>query len=208
MKKWIPYVVAAVLGLGVALLAFGPGSGEDVSTKPDAKVAKRTVERTVTSSEALPPGSRHERTDMTAEERVADALANPPPPPGTLRPQNQAEIDHAARLARPYNKHLAHVGAFWKRAAQLVGTAEPELAKECLDMASYMREQSRLNDGEIDVPSIIAKEQALATRLAGANIGNQELEGVVSYIQESSQAVLDGKDPTTVAKPGQAAAGQ
>ena len=73
-------------------------------------------------------------------------------------------------------------------------------------MASYMREQSRLNDGEIDVPSIIAKEQALATRLSGANIGNQELEGVVSYIQESSQAVLDGKDPTTVAKPGQAAA--
>lgn len=199
MKNWLPYVVAAVLGIGVAVLAFGPGMGGGSSADAPDKVAK--VERKV---ETL--GNR--RDGRTAEEIVADAKANPLPPPGTLRPQNKAEIEHSARLARPFNRHYAHVGSFWNRAAQLTGKEHPELSAECGAMGRYLRDQGNLADDLIDVSGTIAKEKALAAKVRAAANANEELIGILEYIDESGQAVLDGKDPTTVLKPSQKAAGQ
>ncbi|MDP2305965.1 MAG: hypothetical protein Q8P18_08050 [Pseudomonadota bacterium] len=204
MKKWLPYVVAAVLGIGVAVLAFGPGLGGGPSTATTAGDLP----------EKLEDGGRSVRTinnpgqGRTAEDVVADARANPLPPPGTLRPQNKAEIEHAARLARPFNQHHAYVGAFWNRAAQLVGKENPDLAKECGAMGRYLRDQGNLPDDSIDISGTIAKEKSLADKVRATAAGNTELIGILDYIEESGQAVLDGKDPTTVLKPSQKAAGQ
>ncbi|MES2643230.1 MAG: hypothetical protein V4850_27345 [Myxococcota bacterium] len=196
MKTWLPYVVAAVLGIGVALLAFGPGmGGGGSSTEGPDGVAK--VEKKVQTVDQL----RYERSSA---EVVADATANPPPPPGTLRPQNKAEIEHAAKLARPFNKHNNHVSAFWKRAAQLV--SDPELAAECGAMSRYLRDQASLADDSIDIAGTVAKEQELSKKVRAAANGNADLVGIVDYIDASTQAVLDGVDPTTVPKPGQTAA--
>ncbi|MDP2313903.1 MAG: hypothetical protein Q8P41_13435 [Pseudomonadota bacterium] len=212
MKKWLPYVVAAVLGLGVAILAFGPGMGGGDSTeKPPvaAKGDKKKVQ-TVNFGEDGTAIARSPDETRTPAEIVEEAKANPPPPPGTLRPQNKAEIEHSARLARPFNQHFAHVSAFWSRAAQLTGKDNPDLARECSAMSRYMRDQGNLNDDAIDIAGTIAKEQALAEKLRAAADGNEELVGVADYITEASQAVLDGKDPTLVQKPSakKASAGQ
>ena len=145
MKKWIPYVVAAVLGLGVAIVAFGPGLGGGEKKAPVAakESAEKKVHKTVSFGDQGTAISRDPEDTRTPEEIVADAKENPLPPPGTLRPQNQAEIEHAARLARPFNKHFAHVSAFWNRAAQLTGGQNPDLSKECSSMTRYLRDWRR-----------------------------------------------------------------
>lgn len=201
MKNWLPYVVAAALGIGVALIAFGPGMGGGGSSSTSVSDDVEKVEKKVENVD-------NPRYLRTPEQVVADAKANPPPPPGTLRPQNKAEIEHAARLARPFNQHHAYVGAFWNRAAQLTVKDNPELSKECGAMARYLRDQGNLADDAIDVSGTIAKEKALTAKVRAVAGGNTELIGVLEYIDESGQAVLDGKDPTTVLKPSQKAAAQ
>jgi hypothetical protein len=204
MNKWIPYVIAAALGLGVALLAFGPGMRS--SAKP------ATPEKAEQDADKKPSGRkdfgdkgfavfRKEDDTRTSEEVVADARANPPPPPGTLRPQNKAEIEHAARLARPFNQHYAYVASFWGRTAQLVGGADPALAKECSAMSRYLRDQGNLDDDGIDIAGTIEKEKALVAKVRGASDASDELTGVLDYIEASGKAVIDGQDPTTVPKP-------
>ena len=125
----------------------------------------------------------------------------PSPPPGTLRPQNKAEIEHAARLARPFNQHYAYVASFWNRTAQLVGRADPALGKECSAMSRYLRDQGNLNDDAIDITGTIDKEKALIAKIRGASDASEELTGVLDYIEASGQAVINGQDPTTVPKP-------
>jgi len=202
MNKWVPYVIAAALGLGVALLAFGPGMRS--TPKPATEKAEKAEKKPDANRDFGDQGfalSRDADEARTPEEIVAEAKENPLPPPGTLRPQNKAELEHAARLARPFNQHFAHVSAFWGRAAQLVGKADPELAKECSAMTRYIRDQGNLNDDAIDIPGTIAKEQALVAKLRASGVGDSELTGVLDYIDASGKAVLDGQDPTTVPKP-------
>jgi hypothetical protein len=209
MKKWLPYVVAAVLGVGVAVVAFGPGMSGDGKEKP-AKQAKRegrdgkAEKKSVTQKDMGADGfdiTHVEGETRTPAEIVAEAKANPPPPPGTLRPMNEAEIKHEARLARPFNQHYAYVASFWNQAARLVGPADSDISRECSAMARYLRDQGNLNE-ELDVAAAIAKEQALIAKVRSSAPGNSELDAVLNYIQASSQAVLDGNDPTAVPKPG------
>lgn len=198
MQKWVPYTIAAVLGVGVAVLAFGPGTESGSEAQPISTTDATEVERTVENVGK----TRYERTP---EEVVADALANPAPPPGTLRPQNQAEIAHAARLARPFNQHTAYVGAFWNMGARLLKD-HPELQQEFAAMVKELREQARLENEDLDIPAAIAKERALVARARVVAAGDTELTGVLDYLDESTQAVLDGTDPTAVLKPKQKAA--
>ncbi len=212
MKKWLPYIVAAVLGIGVAVVAFGPGMGGASKEAPAKaeKPGKRKVQTAVDMGKDGVDVVRTEGETKTPAEVIAEGRANPPPPPGTLRPMNQAEIDHQARLARPFNQHYAYVAAFWNRAAQLAGPADSDLSRECSAMSRYLRDQGNLENEELDVAAVIAKEKALAAKVRAAVPGNEELGGVLDYIEESGQAVLDGQDPTKVLKPSQkkAAAGQ
>lgn len=211
MKKWLPYIVAAVLGVGVAVVAFGPG----LSSSPKPKAETTVAPEKKKTRTAVNMGSdgfdlvRTEEEAKTPAEVVADGKANPPPPPGTLRPMNAAEIAHKARLDRPFNQHYAYVASFWNHTARLVGGTNPELMREASAMARYMRDQGNLDGEELDVNAAIAKERALVEKIRAAGIESPVLDGVLDYIDESAQAVLDGKDPTTVLKPSQkAAAGQ
>ncbi|MFN7145472.1 MAG: hypothetical protein ACK4YP_16985 [Myxococcota bacterium] len=211
MKKWLPYIVAAVLGVGVAVVAFGPGMS--TSPKPKAETTAPPAEKKVRTAVNMGDDGfdlvREEGEVKTPAEVVEEAKANPPPPPGTLRPQNAAEIAHSARLERPFNKHYAYVASFWNHTARLVGGTHPDLMREASAMSRYMRDQGNLDGEELDVNAAIAKEKALVEKIRAAGIESPELDGVLDYIDESAQAVLDGKDPTTVLKPSQkAAAGQ
>jgi hypothetical protein len=199
MKKWLPYVIAVVLGVGVAVLAFGPGSsgkGKGKKAPEEKQLQGPTSYGDQGSSVISVVGDTRTPADV-----VADGKAHPLPEPGTLRPLNQSEIDQAAKLARPFNKHYAYVAAFWNRAAQLVGPTDKELLSECSAMAKYLRDQGRLADADLDPAAVIAKEKALTTKIRGSVSGNSELDGVLNYIDASGQAVLDGNDPTTVPKP-------
>jgi hypothetical protein len=204
MKKWIPYVIAAVLGIGVAVLAFGPGlGGAPAEKKAPAKKSEVGKNFGDNGSAVIRPAG----DDRLPSDVVADAEAHPIPPPGTLRPQNQAEIEHSARLARPFNMHFTHTASFWNRAAQIVGQHDADLGSQCGTMSKYLRDQSKLNDDELDAPAVIAREQALETKIRAAVKGDGELDGVLDYIHASGQAVLDGKDPTEVPKPARPEAG-
>jgi len=214
MQKWLPYLVAAVLGIGVAVVAFGPGMGSAPKERPaKAEKADKGEKKVRTVVDMGADGMDLVRTEgetKTPAEVVAEGRANPIPPSGTLRPMNEGEIAHAARLARPFNQHFAYVSAFWNRAAQLTGAAGSDLSRECSQMTRLLRDQGNLDDADMDVAGTIAKEKALVARIRSGVPSTPELEGVLTYIEESGQAVLDGKDPTTVLKPKQkaAAAGQ
>jgi len=104
MKKWLPYVVAAVLGIGVAVVAFGPGSGK--KEKPAAEEPKADKKKVRTAVDMGADGFdlvRAEGETKTPAEVVADAKANPIPPPGTPRPFTEAATAHKARPPRPFN---------------------------------------------------------------------------------------------------------
>lgn len=198
MNKWIPYVVAAVIGLGVAFVAFMPSA-----PKEKAKVAK--VEKAEKPTKIVNMGddgvdiNRAEDATKTPAQVVQEAKDNPPPPPGTLRPMNEGEIRQAARLERPFNKHTAHASSFWNQAGRLLGSANPDLAQEVQAMVRYLRDQA--NEDEIDAAAIIAREKALTAKIRAGGFQDAQLDGILTYIDESGQAVLDGKDPTTVVKP-------
>src|SRR5262245_20089563 len=128
MKKWLPYVIAAILGIGVAVVAFGPtSSGKGKSKKPEEREIQGPTSYGDQGSSVISTVG----DTRTPADKVAEARANPIPEPGTLRPLNKSEIEQAAKLARPFNKHYAYVAAFWNRAAQLVGTSDKELLSEC-----------------------------------------------------------------------------
>lgn len=199
MNKWIPYVVAAVIGLGVAFVAFMPGAPKE---KP-AKVEK--VEKVEKSTRVVDMGKdgvdvvHSDDETKTPAQRVQEAMDNPPPPPGTLRPMNEGEIRQAARLERPYNKHVAYTASFWNQGARLISSANPDLAQEVSAMVRYLRDQS--NEDEIDAAAIVAREKALTAKIRAAGFQDAQLDGILDYIDASGQAVLDGSDPTTVVKP-------
>lgn len=207
MKKWLPYLVAAVLGIGVAFVAFNPGGKEEAPAASEKEPKKKKTVRTSVDMGA--DGFDLARTEdeaKTPAEVVAEGRANPLPPPGTLRPLNESEIKHQARLARPYNQRYAYVAAFWNRSAQLIGPTDMELARECSEMARYMRDQGNLDDRDLDVGAAFDKERALVAKLRAADPGNTELDGVLGYIEETMAAVVAGEDPTKVVKPHKKAA--
>ncbi len=197
MRKWLPYVLAAVLGVGVAVLGFGPRTAGSGKERP---------ERTGPSARA-PLGEAPPKEpgvvlagDGSGTEGPED---EPPalPPPGTLRPQNKAEIAHSARLARPFNKHFDYTSSWWQRAGQLIGAEHPALAGEAGQIVKLLREQSKKDDDQLDQTAVIAREHVLIAKVRAAGVRSPELDKVLTYLQESGQAVLDGQDPAKVVKP-------
>ena len=199
MNKWIPYVVAAVIGLGVAFVAFLPSASKDKPAKIEKTVKTEKVGKIVNMGKDGASIARTDEETRTPAQIVEEAKANPPPPPGTLRPMNEGEIRQQSRLDRPFNKHIAHTSSFWNQAARLVSSANPDLAQEISAMSRYLRDQS--NEDEIDDKVIVAREKELTAKLRAAGFNDAQLDGILTYIEESGQAVLDGTDPTLVAKP-------
>lgn len=196
MKKWLPYLLAVVLGLGVAVLAFGPGMSTPKKAKGDRH--KKIAEQVTSPMEGEERGLSRSRDGKDDEVEVGKEI----PPDGTLRPMNKSEIEQAAKLERPLNQHFAYVSAFWNRATQLSGPPGSELSRECSAMNRYLRDQSNLGDTALDVNAVLTKELELVAKVREQAPQNEELTGVLDYIQASAEAVRDGKDPTAVPKPG------
>jgi hypothetical protein len=200
MKKWLPYLIAAAVGVAIAVFMFMPTT----STPKKEEVAREpTVSRTTTTSSGEP---------MSAIEKLeardpAKASPEPPPPPGTLRPMNQAEIEQQAREARPFNAHTNRVQSYWLQASKELSAVDADLAREAQGMMMYVREQSRLNDSELTLEEVIAKELALEKKIRERGFDNTKLTGILDYINSSANAVIQNGDPTKIPTPSQAAAG-
>lgn len=202
MKRWLPYVVALVVGVGLVvafLLAPTESEGARRSAKPAATQATDEPQaRGVTSTKKV------KTVFKDAEGNPIEAVVpdvTDPPPPGTLRPLNEAEIAHQERLKRPFNVHFAHVHAFWNLAARYVGPHDPALMKECQDMGRFLLDQSRLGMDELNTEEAIRAELALEQKLRAAGIDDPKLGMVLDYINSSASTVLQGGDPAGVPKP-------
>lgn len=202
MKKWLPYVLAAVLGIGVAFVAFGPDKTKAPKKEKveKAETVRKTLEVRDFGEGGVRVGDDPSADTRTPAEVVAEAKTREIPPPGTLRPMNESEIAQQARLARPYNKRQAHVSSFWMRATQIVGAKDPALAEECAAMSRYLREQGNLNE-ELDANAAVQKELELVKQLRAVDPNNAELDSILDYIDATGNAVLSGQDPLAVEKP-------
>jgi hypothetical protein len=196
MKKWLPYIIAAVIGLGVAVLAFGPGMSTPTK-KARGERHKKVAEQVTAPMEGEEQGLSRSRDGEPKEVEVGKEI----PPDGTLRPLNKSEIEQNAKLERPLNKHFAYVNAYWNRATQLAGPGGSEISRECAAMARYLRDQSNLSDSALDSNAVISKELELVGKVRQTAPPSEELTAVLDYIQASAEAVRDGGDPTTVPKP-------
>lgn len=196
MRKWLPYVLAAVVGIGLAVVLLLPGSGGG-GKGGGGGTAGGARTSTTTSGGAGGEGTPVDRMKPTDPAR---ASTDPPPPPGTLRPMNPAEEAQQKRESRAFNQHTNRVQSYWLQAARLM-TGQPELAAECKAMMEYVREQSRLDEGELDQNAVITKELELVKKAREATSGNPELAGILDYIDSSANAVIQGGDPTLVPKP-------
>ena len=119
---------------------------------------------------------------------------------GQYREPNKAELEYEARKARPYNKHVAYVGSWWGRAAQILLTSNPELSKEIQELSSYMRDMSKLNGDDLKVDEVLAREEQTLQKLQSA-ASDPELKAIVGYLAESIRVTREGGDPTAVPKP-------
>jgi hypothetical protein len=199
VKKGLPYVVAGLVGILVAVLLFGPGMSEPERKERAPKPTRAASREEAPAAETRTEAPEEEEKPKTSEEVVRAYRENPPPPPGTLRPMNQAEIEQEARLARGFNQHYAYVASWWTRAAQIVMKKDPELGGQIAALEQTLRDQSNLN--EIDEFAVITQERALIRELQASELDSPELDAILSYIDQSAGVVLQGGDPTTVPKP-------
>lgn len=196
MPKWLPYALAVVAGLVAVVLMFGPGLGEEPEEEPVAggEGAERRVVTRAGGDEA--PGG-----EATAETPEGEILR--PAPPGTLRPMNKGESEALARRERPINKHYYHTSSSWVRLSQVLSKAgEKELAGDAGQISTFLQDQIRRGDDTLDVGATIARERDVIAKVrASGAASDAEVASILDYLDASTQAVLDGRDPSDIPKP-------
>ena len=201
MKKWIPYIVAAVLGLGVAVLMFLPdtSTGKKASDDPAEKpgIVTKVVDGKMTMNGGTPDAPSD--AERIAASRASGVLA---PEPGSLRPLNEGEIARNERAARPFNKHYKLVAPFWSIMGTMVGATDPEVAKECAAMDLYLRDQSKLGDDDLNAEEALRNELALEKTVRTLGLDDDKLTSYLDYINNSANTTIQGGDPTLIVKPG------
>lgn len=194
MKKVLLGLVALLIVAGGAYIAL---SATGVIDAPGS-----TKNGTTASTSNPEDGSATPvKTLRPTKPGTITTVDGPPPPPGTIRPMNPAEIAQQTRMARPYNVHVNYVSAWWGRAAQLLLTSNPELEKEIEALTKTLQAGTKLNEGEIDIPALLAQESAVLEKLKAA-ANTPELKEIVTYLSASLEVTLAGGDPTAVPKPG------
>lgn len=200
MKKWIPYIVAAVLGIGVAVVMFMPETS--TGKKSDAPAEKPHIVTKVENGHMTMNGGTPDNPS-DAERIAADREKGiVPPAPGELRPLNEGELAHQARNARPFNQHYRLVAPYWSVMASLVGPTSPEVAKECSSMDLYLRDQSKLGDEDLNIDEVLRNELALEKKVRTLGIADEKLTSYLDYINNSANTTIQGGDPTAIVKPG------
>lgn len=192
MKRWLPYVIAVLLGVGVAIAMFWPST----STSPTTTGATSASAGASTSAKAPDPIGE------------APGPADPGDPVGAgngadaaPREATKAEVANNTRRARPYNQHYQLVSSFWRQTERLAAAADAEIARECGTMEDLLRSQSRLNEDEADIAATLQKEIALAQKVKAANLPDGQIGRMMDYILASAQVTMQGGDPSTVHRP-------
>ena len=201
MKKWLPYLIAAVLGVGVAVIMFLPDTSTTKSNgdKPAKSTAVTKIDKEGMSMKRVPEGA-DPAAPSRAEQLMADRKAGiAPPPPGPLTATDQARLEKATRS---FNKHYTGVAVYWNRLGPLVSAADPAVAKECQQMDLYLRDQSKLPDDDLNVTDVLTKELQLEKKVRTLNIDNADLTAMLDYINNSANTTLQGGDPSTITRPG------
>jgi hypothetical protein len=124
-----------------------------------------------------------------------------PPPPGTLRPLNKAELAYTARQERPYNQHYDHVSSYWRRTVQILASKDPALASEAGAMETFLRGGTRVDSPELDVNAALESEKALVQKIRRTVDVDDELDAVLNYIDQSAGVALQGGDVSQVPRP-------
>lgn len=189
MKKWLPYLLAAAVGIGVAVLMFLP---------EEAPVGSGKVS---TEAPAAQPGAGEAPMADLAPSDPSSYRPDRPPPPGTIRPMNEAEVRQQTREARPFNAHTNRVQTWWQLASRELYSNNPELATEARDMMTFVREQSRLDDGDVDIAAVVAKELALERKIRESGAVGTRLGLILDYINSSANTVIQGGDPAAIPRP-------
>jgi len=201
MKKWLPYLVAAVLGVGVAVIMFMPetSTSKAKGEKPAKATTVTKIDKDGMSMKRVPEDG-DPAAPSRAEQILADRAAGiAPPPPGPLTPTDQARLDKASRS---FNKHYTSVAVYWNRLGPLVSAADPAVAKECQQMDLYLRDQSKLATDDLNVTDVLTKELQLEKKVRTLNIDNPDLTAMLDYINNSANTTLQGGDPSTITRPG------
>ncbi|MSP54591.1 MAG: hypothetical protein EXR69_03155 [Myxococcales bacterium] len=201
MKKWLPYIVAAVLGVGVAVLMFLPDTSTGNKSSSDPAEKPRMVTKVVDGKMTMNGGTPDAPSDAEriSADRAKGVLA---PEPGSLRPLNEGELARADRAARPFNKHYKLVAPFWSIMGTMVGPTDPEVARECAAMDLYLRDQSKLADDDLNAEEALQNELALEKKVRTLGIANDKLNSYLDYINNSAHTTIQGGDPSTIVKPG------
>ncbi len=193
MNKAIPYVVAGVLGLGAAWWFLGASSDKPVAASegnvdPMPGAGKRA-------------GGADDPAGQEGEEGGAKPDPRHPPPEGSLRPLNQAELEQKARKERPFNKHYDHVSSFWRVCAMELAKSQPDLARECGQMEEALRGRARQSNDELNAVAAMDAELVLVEKLRPV-FGNDPAKGpMLEYIRRTADAVKRGEDPLTIPRP-------
>jgi hypothetical protein len=194
MNKAVPYVVAAALGIGVTVYLLRPAPATE---PPEGAVAPAVADAS--------PKKKVVADDPAGINPIPERAYDPanPPPAGTLRPLNAAELAQQERSGRPYNKHYDRVSGFWR--AFSVDLAQkrqnPALARECSEMDLALRDRSKQASAELNVNTAIDAELALVEKLAPVYGNDPEYGPMLEYIRRTGAAVKRGEDPTTITRP-------
>jgi len=199
MNKVVPYVAAAVVGIGVAVyLLAGSGSGE----KPAGALDPKAVESAARSGGGADDPSG-QGGDGVARKKERDFDPKNPPPAGTLRPMNQAEIAQKERHDRPYNKHFDRVSGFWRAMSMDLSRnrGNPELARACAQMNQALLDRSKQPSAELNAAAAVDSELALVEQLDAVYGKDPEYGPMLEYIRRTGDAVKRNVDPTTIPRP-------
>ncbi|HNC99000.1 MAG TPA: hypothetical protein PKW90_22890, partial [Myxococcota bacterium] len=92
------------------------------------------------------------------------------------------------------------VGSWWGQASRLVAAGDPQLSTDIRARGKEMADLVDLNDDQLKLDEVLAKEEVLLQRLQGAS-NTPELKAICQYIEESLKVTREGGDPSTVVRP-------
>lgn len=169
MNRAVPYLIAAALGVGLAVLLFPGGSSVDIKgmTRSGGAAGKVAASADVVGEEpaAAPRAPRGreaasgEREPVTVS-RGAERKASPVP----INP-NPVSAAMAERRDTPVGRHAAQDAPKWIRVSQVLADNNyPELSKEARDMASALRTALHPDEG-FDATGLLDQERAFIGKL-------------------------------------------
>ena len=195
MKKWLPYVIAAVLGLAAAVLMFMP----ETATKPSSTAAgANSTSKSKMIRKSTPEGFKMWEGKEGDDPNVVPAAR----PPGTPNELSPGQVAQAERRARPFNQHYLAVAPYWNKIAPMIGPTDMNVAKQCSEMELFLLDHSKLSSEDMDVSGSLEKELQLEKKIRTLAIDNPELTQILDYINNSANTVIQGGDPTAIPKPG------